>query len=286
MYNLYKNVNMNKLRLLVVFAGLLFLSASCLGPKTGSVTLKNPSDSISYALGYNYALGIKENSFHPSRTPFDSIEFKYMAKAMTKHGLSNDAKENLLNQFGEINEDFFIIAFNNEMYGKKSYFDKESVMIYLQGEFERVRNERVAKELEIAEQNLEKGEKFLEENGKRPEVVTLESGLQYEILIEGAGKIPTEEDMVKVHYHGTLIDGTVFDSSIERDEPASFKTTGVIKGWIEALQLMPVGSKWKLYIPASLAYGQRGSGKVIGPNEILIFEIELLEIEEKNIQKD
>jgi FKBP-type peptidyl-prolyl cis-trans isomerase len=203
-----------------------------------------------------------------------------MAKALTQHGLSENAKENLSNQFKNIDENIFIIAFNNELCGKESYFDRENAGFYLQSEFEKVRNEEASKRDEEAAKNLEKSEIFLEENGKRPEVVTLESGLQYEILREGAGKIPTEEDYVKVHYHCTLIDGTVFDSSVERGEPASFKTTGVIKGWIEALQLMPVGSKWKLYIHPSLAYGQRGSGNEIGPNEALIFEVELLGIKE------
>ena len=123
------------------------------------------------------------------------------------------------------------------------------------------------------------GEDFLAENKNKPGVVTLSSGLQYEILVEGAGEKPKLSDRVKTHYHGTLIDGTVFDSSVQRGEPISFAVNGVIKGWTEALQLMPVGSKWKLYIPYNLAYGERGSGPTIGPYAALIFEVELLAIE-------
>ncbi len=127
--------------------------------------------------------------------------------------------------------------------------------------------------------NIEEGADFLETNGKRPGVVTLPSGLQYEVLTEGTGPVPTASDKVKVHYTGTLINGTVFDSSVERGEPIVFPVTGVIKGWIEALQLMKVGSKWKLFIPQNLAYGERGAGAQIGPFATLIFEVELLGIE-------
>ena len=130
----------------------------------------------------------------------------------------------------------------------------------------------------IAQENLEKGNTFLEENKSRPGVITTESGLQYEVLTEGTGPKPTQEDRVRVHYHGTLIDGTVFDSSVERGEPAEFGVGQVIPGWTEALMLMPVGSKWKIYLPASIAYGERGAGNDIGPNSALIFEVELLEI--------
>jgi FKBP-type peptidyl-prolyl cis-trans isomerase FklB len=122
------------------------------------------------------------------------------------------------------------------------------------------------------------GKIFLAANGKRSEVVTLESGLQYEIMNEGKGAIPTATDSVKVHYHGTLIDGNVFDSSVSRGEPATFGVTQVISGWVEALQLMPVGSKWKLFIPSELAYGAQGAGQAIPPHTALIFEVELLEI--------
>lgn len=132
-----------------------------------------------------------------------------------------------------------------------------------------------------AQKNLEEGQKFLEENGKKDGVITLESGLQYIVIKEGTGNVPQLTDTVKTHYSGMLIDGTKFDSSYDRGEPISFPVTGVIKGWTEALLLMKEGAKWKLFIPADLAYGARGAGGVIPPNAALIFDIELLSIEKK-----
>ncbi len=122
------------------------------------------------------------------------------------------------------------------------------------------------------------GEAFLAENAKRDEVTVTDSGLQYEVISQGDGAIPTSGSTVRTHYKGTLINGTEFDSSYRRNDPAEFPVQGVIGGWTEALQLMPVGSKWKLYIPHQLAYGERGAGADIGPFEALIFEIELLDI--------
>lgn len=128
------------------------------------------------------------------------------------------------------------------------------------------------------EKALQEGKEFLAANAKRETVVTLPSGLQYEIITKGSGATPKASDKVKVHYHGTLISGQVFDSSVRRGEPATFGVTQVIQGWVEALQLMPVGSKWKLFIPSNLAYGSQGAGQSIGPNTSLIFEVELLDI--------
>lgn len=122
------------------------------------------------------------------------------------------------------------------------------------------------------------GESFLKANAERAEVTVTDSGLQYEIMTAGEGEIPSSDKTVRVHYHGTLPDGTVFDSSVTRGEPAEFPVTGVIKGWVEALQMMPVGSKWKLFIPQDLAYGDRGAGSAIPPFAALVFEVELLEI--------
>ncbi len=129
-----------------------------------------------------------------------------------------------------------------------------------------------------AKVNEDAGRNHLEANAKRPEVITTPSGLQYEVLVEGNGPKPTAQSRVKVHYTGRLIDGTVFDSSVERGEPASFGVTQVIPGWVEALQMMTAGSKWRLHIPSNLAYGPQGAGGVIGPNSTLIFEVELLEV--------
>ena len=127
--------------------------------------------------------------------------------------------------------------------------------------------------------NKEAGEKFLAENKKKDSIIVTSSGLQYKIIKLGTGPKPVATDKVKTHYHGTLIDGTVFDSSVQRGEPISFPVSGVIPGWVEALQLMPVGSKFKLFIPENLAYGVRGGGQTIKPYSALIFEVELLEIE-------
>ncbi len=126
--------------------------------------------------------------------------------------------------------------------------------------------------------NKTAGEAFLAENAKNSNVVTLASGLQYEILKEGEGSKPAATDRVRCHYHGTLLDGRVFDSSVERGEPAVFGVNQVIAGWVEALQMMSKGSVWKLYIPSHLAYGERGAGEMIGPNTTLIFEVELIDI--------
>jgi len=143
----------------------------------------------------------------------------------------------------------------------------------------RVIQERVkaTEEAQAAELGAE-GQKFLEDNAKRAEVTVLESGLQYEILTEGTGEKPSAASTVRTHYHGTLTDGTVFDSSVDRGEPAEFPVNGVIAGWTEALQLMGTGSKWRLTIPYSLAYGERGAGGAIGPYATLVFDVELLEI--------
>ena len=131
---------------------------------------------------------------------------------------------------------------------------------------------------EVNDRNRAEGEAFLAENKKKSGVVVLPSGLQYEVLTEGKGKKPAATDRVQCHYHGTLINGEVFDSSIERGEPAVFGVSQVIPGWVEALQLMPEGSKWRLFIPSDLAYGENGAGGKIAPNSTLIFDVELLKV--------
>ena len=135
-----------------------------------------------------------------------------------------------------------------------------------------------AQEAEKAKVLAAEGEKFLTENAKRDEVTVTESGLQFEVLVEGTGEKPTQASTVRTHYHGTLIDGTIFDSSVDRGQPAEFPVGGVIAGWTEALQMMPKGSKWKLFVPYSLAYGERGAGGAIGPYTTLVFEVELIDI--------
>ena len=158
---------------------------------------------------------------------------------------------------------------------KMSYDEAKNVIREFFTVLEEKQNAAAAK---MGEVNKAAGEAFLAENAKRPEVKTTESGLQYEVITEGNGDKPAASDTVVVHYTGTLIDGTVFDSSVERGTPATFGVTQVIPGWVEALQLMQVGAKWRLYIPSDLAYGPRGAGGAIGPNSTLIFDVELLQI--------
>ncbi len=159
---------------------------------------------------------------------------------------------------------------------------KEDANILVQSEFEKAQAqqmERQEEDLQVQyESAIAEGDAYMAENAKRDEVVTLPSGLQYEVITKGSGAVPASTDQVKVHYHGTLIDGTVFDSSVERGEPAVFGVTQVIAGWTEALQLMPVGSKWRLYVPYDLAYGTADRGE-IKPYSNLIFDVELIVIE-------
>lgn len=172
----------------------------------------------------------------------------------------------------EINAEMFAKGLSDMMNGNK-------LEISLQDAYGIIQDFLAQANAKKFEKNISEGKKFLEENAKRPGVVTLPSGLQYEILKEGNGPKPKATDTVTTHYHGTLIDGTVFDSSVQRNQPASFPVNGVIQGWVEALQLMPVGSKWKLYIPSNLAYGANPHpGGPIEPHMALIFEVELLAI--------
>lgn len=144
--------------------------------------------------------------------------------------------------------------------------------------FREIQSRIQAEEANKTKQFAAQGEAYLAENAKREGITVTASGLQYEILTEGAGAKPSRSDTVRTHYHGTLIDGTVFDSSVQRGQPAEFPVGGVIAGWTEALQLMPVGSKWRLHIPYQLAYGERGAGGAIGPYSALVFDVELLDI--------
>jgi FKBP-type peptidyl-prolyl cis-trans isomerase len=171
----------------------------------------------------------------------------------------------------EMNIETMAAAFRVASLGEEGAMTEEEANSILRNYFE------TANEKE-AQSNLEEGNAFLEQNKSREGIRVTESGLQYEVLAEGPGEKPTAGDQVRVHYHGTLTDGTVFDSSVDRGEPAVFGVGQVIPGWTEALQLMPVGSKWKIYLPSNLAYGERGAGADIGPNSALVFEVELLEI--------
>lgn len=247
---------MTKTRLILTIAavGLLAFgqSQAQVKPKPGTTTkttpkpfmLKTSKDKLGYAIGLNIAKNMKQQGVN------DSITVAALAKALEdifkgNQPLLSDAEA------GQILQEFSM-----SMQAKMS-----------------------AEQSKAGQANAEAGRKFLEENKKKPGVVVLPSGLQYVVIKEGTGAMPTATDKVKTHYHGTLITGEVFDSSVERGEPISFPVNGVIKGWTEALQLMKVGSKWKLFIPSDLAYGERGAGQQIGPNSALIFEVELLDIE-------
>lgn len=168
----------------------------------------------------------------------------------------------------------FTEAIKAAMAGEKPKFSQEELMTAMQA-FETSMRE---KEAARGSESKAKGVKFLADNGKKKGITTTASGLQYEVLKAGDGPKPAATDRVNVHYHGTLLDGKVFDSSVERGMPITFGVQEVIKGWTEALQLMPVGSKWRIYIPSELAYGENGAGGDIGPNEALVFEVELLGI--------
>jgi len=171
----------------------------------------------------------------------------------------------------KVNPEIFLEAF-------KDTFEGETPKI-MPDEANKILEEFIGKaNAEQGSGNLEEGLKFLAENVKKEGVIELPSGLQYKILKEGVGEIPTATQQVKCHYHGTLINDSVFDSSVDRGEPAIFPVNGVIQGWVEALQLMSTGSKWRLFVPSELAYGQQGAGGTIGPNTALIFDVELLEI--------
>ncbi len=189
------------------------------------------------------------------------------------YALGMSMASNLMNSgLKQIDVESFVKAFTEIMNNTTPSMSPQEANQVIQSYFSKIQDE-------MLENNLKEGEAFLEENRKKEGVVTLSSGLQYEVLKEGDGAKPKATDKVKCHYHGTLLNGQVFDSSVQRGQPAVFGVNQVIKGWVEALQLMSVGSKWRLYIPSDLAYGTQGAGNSIEPNSALIFDVELLGIE-------
>jgi FKBP-type peptidyl-prolyl cis-trans isomerase len=210
-----------------------------------ALILKTQKEKASYAMGMNFGTGLRKQSVD-------------IDPAILARGLRD--------------------AFSN---GKTLLTEDEARAVLTQ-----LQNDLRKKQQELAQQvgdaNKKSGLAFLEANKTKDGVVTLPSGLQYKVLQEGIGPKPAPTDTVVCNYRGTLLDNTEFDSSYKRGQPATFPVTGVIKGWTEALQLMPVGSKWQLFIPAELAYGERGAGGQIGPNATLIFEVELLSIQSKS----
>lgn len=177
----------------------------------------------------------------------------------------------------KINVEDFADGVASVFYGSQPKMSYEDAKAEIQKYFTALEAKQQAETAKMGEINEAAGKQYLEENGKRAEVKTLPSGLQYEVITEGDGPLPKSTDRVEVHYTGKLIDGTVFDSSVDRGVPATFGVTQVIPGWVEALQLMKAGSKWRLFIPSQLAYGPQGAGP-IGPNSTLIFDVELLRV--------
>ena len=226
--------------LLVLVAGSIVL-ASCNTSNSQQIKLVTMADSAAYAIGVD---------------------------------LGNNIKKNLPQAPGgkELNSQIILQAFATIMKGDSGLIPSAKANAITQGYFMKAQSMEGGK-------NKEAGQKYLADNGKRAGVTTTASGLQYEVIKTGTGPKPSAENTVKVHYHGTTIDGSVFDSSVDRGEPVTFGLGQVIKGWTEALQLMPVGSKWKIYIPSELGYGEQAAGPKIKPNSVLIFEVELISIE-------
>jgi FKBP-type peptidyl-prolyl cis-trans isomerase FklB len=188
--------------------------------------------------------------------------------------IGRDMASNLKKQGIEIEAESFVKGLKEVIAGQPSSLTQQDVQTAMMALQQEMQQKQGAK----GSENKQAGEAFLAENKNQEGVKTLPSGLQYQVLEEGTGKSPAASDKVTTHYHGTLIDGTVFDSSYERGQPATFPVNGVIAGWTEALQLMKEGAKWRLFIPANLAYGEQGAGDAIGPNTALIFDVELISV--------
>ena len=195
--------------------------------------------------------------------------------------IGRDMGSNLKNQSVDIDTDIFMKGFKEALSGNKSVLSDDEIQAVKTAYKEERMKKHEEEVKKVTEKNKKEGEAFLSENKKKEGVVTLPSGLQYKVIKEGDGQTPKETDTVTVNYKGTLLDGTEFDSSYKRNEPATFPVNGIIPGWQEALKLMKVGSKWQLFVPAGLAYGEKGAGNTIGPNATLIFEVELLSVGEQ-----
>ncbi len=213
-------------------------------------------------------------------SPAQDVQLK-TDKEKLSYALGMDLGIQLRAQAVEIDTDIMAQALKTALAGGKTLLTNEEAHAAITKLQSDLRARQADKMAQAGEKNKKEGEAFLTANKTKEGVVTLPSGLQYKILQQGDGPKPTADDMVVCKYRGTFLDGTEFDSSFKRNEPATFAVKGVVKGWTEALQMMPVGSKWQLFVPPSLAYGDRGVGNIIGPNATLIFEIELLSIKPK-----
>jgi FKBP-type peptidyl-prolyl cis-trans isomerase FklB len=240
----------------------------------GGSASKNPAPSSSQATPQ--APQPKVQPSPASQSPFKTTKEK------ASYALGMNVGSSLQRQSVDIDPDIFEKGLKDAMSGGKTLMTEEEARAALMELQTEVRAKQEEKTKLALENNKKEGDAFLGANKSKEGVVTLPSGLQYKILKQGTGPKPTAGDTVECNYRGTLINGTEFDSSYKRGQPATFPVSGVIKGWTEALQLMPVGSKWQLFIPSNLAYGERGTpGGEIGPNATLIFEVELLSIQPK-----
>ncbi len=203
-------------------------------------------------------------------------------KEKFSYALGMKMGESLHKQSVPVNSAIFARGFRDGLAGGKTALTEEEAQAAMKEMQQEIGKQQQEKQAALGAGNKKVGEAFLAANKSKEGVVTLPSGLQYKILKAGSGPKPTKDDSVVCNYRGTLIDGKEFDSSYKRGQPATFPVTGVIKGWTEALQLMPVGSKWQLFIPPDLAYGERGAGADIGPDSTLVFEVELMSIQEKS----
>lgn len=192
--------------------------------------------------------------------------------------IGRDMAANFKKQGLEVDPEIFLQGFKEALSGTESKLKPEEVQAAMMALQQEMQTRQSASQGQAAEANKKEGEAFLAQNKTKEGVVTLPSGLQYQVLQEGSGASPGPTDKVTTHYHGTLIDGTVFDSSYERGQPATFPVNGVISGWTEALQHMKEGAKWRLFLPSNLAYGAQGAGEDIGPHATLIFDVELISV--------
>ncbi len=263
-------------KLFLGLASVATLATACQSDGIGT----NPShdlkqDSISYALGSLVGKGVEMQFL--SQLPFDTINTKALAAVFANSKLSENYINGVKMQLDTIYTDVFMTAFSKQLSGEKMLFTPEEAEKLLNDKVAAKRAEEKKVNDALAAKNLAEGQAFLADNAAKEGVTTTESGLQYKVITKGNGAVPKSTDRVKCNYRGTLLNGDVFDETKD-GEPATFAVGGLIKGWQEALQMMPVGSKWELYIPAELAYGERGGGAKIGPNATLIFTLELLEI--------
>jgi len=203
-------------------------------------------------------------------------------KDKISYSIGVDVGKSIQKQKIDINPDSFMSGFKDGQNDKNTLMTEAEIRQTLMKLQNDLMERQKAQMKELSTKNLSAGEKFLTENKKQKDVVTLPDGLQYKIIKEGKGDSPKATDMVTVHYRGKLIDGTEFDSSYSRNEPVKLSVNGVIPGWTEALQMMKPGAKWELFIPAKLAYGENGVGQIIGPNSTLIFDVELLSVDKND----